>query len=121
MVSCLAQLAVAPLVAYYFGRVSCYFLLSNAVVIPCTYVILIAGMLLLIIPFSAIQYLMAQTLTFTISVIDKSLSWIESLPGVSIENVKLNEISVFLIYILIAIICFFINTRIRKTTLFERL
>lgn len=121
VVSCVAQLAVAPLVAYYFGRVSCYFLLSNAVVIPCTYVILIAGMLLLIIPFSAIQYLMAQTLTFTISVIDKSLSWIESLPGVSIENVKLNEISVFLIYILIAIICFFINTRIRKTTLFERL
>ena len=39
-VSIAAQIGVAPLIAYYFGRFSCYFLLTNFIVIPAANLIL---------------------------------------------------------------------------------
>ena len=47
-VSVAAQLGTAPLVAYYFGRFSCYFLLSNFIVIPCATIILYTAVLLFV-------------------------------------------------------------------------
>ena len=39
-VSVSAQIGVAPLIAYYFGRLSTYFLLTNFIVLPAAYLIL---------------------------------------------------------------------------------
>lgn len=46
-ISTLAQLATAPLVAYYFQQLPAYFLLGNLVALPCAYVILGVMMLFL--------------------------------------------------------------------------
>jgi competence protein ComEC len=46
-VSLAAQLGTAPLVAYYFGRFSCYFMLTNLVAIPLAYLILLLMLLVL--------------------------------------------------------------------------
>ena len=43
-VSLVAQLATAPLVALAFGQLPTYFLLANAIAIPCTYVVLIGAL-----------------------------------------------------------------------------
>ena len=49
-VSCSAQLGVAPLIAFYFGRFSTYFLLTNFIVVPAAFVILWLSLLALVVP-----------------------------------------------------------------------
>lgn len=44
-VSVAAQIGVAPLIAFYFGRFSCYFLLTNMIVVPAATVILYGAVL----------------------------------------------------------------------------
>ena len=106
VVSCVAQMAVAPLIAYYFGRISCYFLLANLVAIPCTYVILISGMLLLVVPIAPFQSFIANILNATVRFMNDSLAFISSLPGSSF-NVEIGAIGVVFYYIvLVAIIAF---------------
>ena len=106
IVSCVAQMAVAPLIAYYFGRISCYFLLANLVAIPCTYVILISGMLLLIVPIAPFQSFVANILNATVRFMNDSLAFISSRPGSSF-NVEIGAIGVVFYYIvLVAIIAF---------------
>lgn len=112
-VSCVAQVAVAPLVAYYFSRFSSYFLLSNFVAIPCTYIIIVCGMLLLAIPFPAVQDILAKAISLTTNFMDKCLTWISSLPGSSIENIRIDRLGVCVIYAVIFFLCYFFL--IRKT------
>lgn len=84
-VSCVAQLAVAPLIAYYFGRFSSYFLLANVVAIPCTYVILLCGMLLLLVPVAAFQGIVAVILNYVVDFMNKALAYVSSLPYATID------------------------------------
>ena len=99
-VSCVAQLAVAPLIAYYFGRVSCYFLIANIVVIPCTYIIIVSGMLLLIVPVVFIQSLLASILNWLVGFMNRALVFISSLPGASI-NVDISLPVLIILYVAI--------------------
>ena len=79
-VSCAAQIGVAPLIAYYFGRFSCYFLLTNLVVVPAATLILYLSLLVLLIP--SLAYL----LIYIVDVRNQLLLWITMLPGASIEG-----------------------------------
>lgn len=86
-VSLAAQLFVSPLVLHYFGRFSCYFLLSNFVAIPCATIILYATIML--VPLALIPVvgtLWAQALSFVVAVMNGSLGWVASLPGASVEG-----------------------------------
>lgn len=96
-VSISAQIGVAPLIAFYFHRFSFYFLLSNFVVIPCAYIIIIGGFLLLL----THAAFLAQWLTGTVNFMTQSLSFISNLPGASIENIHINVLQVILIYVII--------------------
>ena len=51
VVSVAAQVGVAPLVAFYFGRFSCYFILTNFIVIPASTVILYGVVLMALVFF----------------------------------------------------------------------
>lgn len=105
LISCISQIAVAPLIAYYFGSLSCYFLIANAVAIPCTYLILVLGMLLLIVPIAFFQGIIASILNAVARFLYDSLSFIASLPCSSI-NVEISAMAVVLIYLFIAILFF---------------
>ncbi len=96
-VSISAQICVAPLIAFYFHRFSVYFLLSNFIVIPCAYIIIIGGLLLLL----THAALLVKLLTGTVSFMTQSLSTISSLPCASIENININVVQVMLIYVII--------------------
>lgn len=90
-----AQLGVAPLTAFYFHRFSCYFLLSNFIVIPCAYVILI-GALLLLFTSSA---LMATTLSCIVMLMNRTLGGVASLPLSSIDHLHPTLLQTSLLYV----------------------
>ena len=78
-VSCAAQIGVAPLTAYYFGRFSSFFLLTNFIVIPAVTLILYMVPMVLIVP--SLAYL----LIYIVSGLNAVLGFISKLPGASIE------------------------------------
>ena len=94
-VSCAAQIGVAPLIAYYFGRFSCYFLLTNLVVVPAATLILYLSLLVLLIP--SLAYL----LVYIVDALNQLLLWITMLPGASIEGLHPTLLQVWMTYVII--------------------
>jgi len=95
VVSCSAQLGVAPLIAFYFGRFSTYFLLTNFIVIPAAMVILWLSIVVLVFPS------LAYILLYIVEFLNASLNRITTIPGACIDGLHPSVIQVVLIYILI--------------------
>ena len=74
-VSLAAQIGTAPLTAYYFGRFSTCFLLTNLIVMPAAVVILHLTLVVLLLP--SLAYL----LLYIVSKLNAVLSFIASIPG----------------------------------------
>lgn len=103
VVSVSAQICVAPLVAYYFGRFSCYFILTNIVAVVLTTAIIYVSLSLFVcaaLPFAARG--VAWVLDILVHVLNGALEAIASLPGASIDGIKLNIVQLALIYVIIA-------------------
>lgn len=79
-VSVAAQIGVAPLIAYYFGRFSCYFLLTNFIVIPAATLILYLSLGTLLIPSIGI------ILTSIVGLLNSALAYMATIPGATIED-----------------------------------
>ena len=79
-VSIAAQIGVAPLIAYYFGRFSCYFLLTNFIVIPAATLILYLSLGTLLIP--ALGVLLASI----VGLLNTTLLYMSTIPGATIEG-----------------------------------
>lgn len=109
-VSIAAQIGTAPLVAYYFGRFSCYFILTNLLVIPCASMILygvVAVVLLSFIP--ALSNWLAGLLMTLVGFLNSSLHWIASLPGASIDGIHWSLPQVVGVYIFIFAVYLIVN------------
>lgn len=106
IVSCAAQLGVAPLIAFYFGRFSAYFLLSNMIVIPAAIVILWLSIVVLLFP--SLAYL----LLYIVQWLNRVLLSITDIPGASIDNLHPSVLQVVLIYVLI-FCCYLFIERIK--------
>lgn len=114
-VSFSTQLLTAPLVAYYFGRFSCYFLLTNFVVIPLVTLILylaaafflaIAIESLLGLSLLSVKHFLASLLYRISAWLNGCLEQVASWPGSSIENIRLSSLQTLLIYAFIALISY---------------
>ena len=79
-VSVAAQIGVAPLIAYYFGRFSCYFLLTNFIVLPAATIILYLSLGTLLIPSIGI------VLANMVGLLNSTLLYISTIPGATIEG-----------------------------------
>lgn len=79
-VSIAAQIGVAPLIAYYFGRFSCYFLLTNFIVIPAATLILYLALGTLLIPSLGV------VLASMVGLLNTTLLYIATIPGATIEG-----------------------------------
>ena len=79
-VSVAAQIGVAPLIAYYFGRFSCYFLLTNFIVIPAATIILYLALGTLLIPSLGV------VLASMVGLLNTTLLYIATIPGATIEG-----------------------------------
>jgi len=103
VVSCCAQLGVAPLTAYYFGRFSVYFLLTNFIVIPlATCIIYLAVVMIVASVYAPAMQVVAQVLRFAVGLQNSLVEWVSSLPGASIEGVNINRLQLLLIYVFMA-------------------
>ena len=94
-VSCAAQIGVAPLVAYYFGRLPVYFLLTNFIVIPAATLILWLSPLVFLFP--SLAYL----LLYIVSLLNTLLSTIASIPGASIDGLHPTKLQTTMTYVVI--------------------
>ena len=89
MVSLSAQTMTAPLVALYFGRFSCYFLLANLLAVPCMTILLpCSACFFLFSSFSFLRHILATSLSFLLQLMNNSMTWVSSLPGASLENLS---------------------------------
>lgn len=94
-VSLSAQLGVAPLIAYYFGRFSTYFLLTNFIVVPAATFILYLSLPALLIP--SFAYL----LIYIVKQLNACLFYLAAIPGASIEGLHPTITQTTMIYVII--------------------
>lgn len=103
VVSLSAQVAVAPLILFYFGRFSCYFLFTNFIAVPLATVTVYASFFMFIsAPLPVLQGILAKFAGQTVVIMNESLAWVARLPGASIDGVHINAVQVFLTYVLYA-------------------
>lgn len=98
LLSTCAQLGVAPLIAYHFGRFPVYFLLTNLLVVPAALLILYGSLLSLLLPPAS------AALLGVVRVLNGSLRCIAALPGASIEGLHPSVLQVALMYVFIGIL-----------------
>ena len=105
-VSVASQIGTAPLVAYYFGRFSCYFLLTNLIVVPCATVIIYCAVAVFLTSFLPIaNHALVIVLGWLSTTLSTAVVNIANLPGASIEGIKVNAIETGCTYALIGIVC----------------
>lgn len=95
-VSCAAQIGVAPLIAYYFGRFSTYFLLTNFIVIPAATLILWLSPVVLVFP--SLAYL----LLYVVGLLNAILTKMAAIPWASIEGLHPTKLQTAMMYVIIA-------------------
>ena len=88
-----AQIGVAPIIAYHFGRFSTYFLFTNFLVIPMATIILYGVLLVLILP------MFAPALLWVVALLNKALEWLSQVPYASIDGLYPSTIQICLFYI----------------------
>lgn len=101
-VSLAAQLATFPLGLYYFHQFPNLFLISNLIVIPLAFVLLVSGIAFL--TFSWVPYLSDMILLvfdFLLSVLNKGVEWIEGLPHSIYWGISIHWYEVFWIYLIL--------------------
>lgn len=101
-VSLSAQIGTAPLIAYYFGRFSTWFLLSNYLVVPLATVIL--WLTLCVVAtcwWAALQQLLAALLSAVVVMMNQLLEAISQWPYCSIEGLRPSWVQVALVYLVI--------------------
>ena len=95
VVSCAAQLGSAPLVAYYFGRFSPWFLPVSFIVIPAATLILWLSLLVLLVP------AFSPVLVWVATMLNHILSRIASVPGASISGLHPSLLQIAMVYVII--------------------
>lgn len=111
-VSLAAQIGTLPLIVFYFGRISCYSLITSFIAIPAATLILYLCILLFILsPLTYISFLASPTeglmqlvinvLTSITQFINTAFRLTSMLPGASIEHVHLSLLQLAILYVAI--------------------
>ncbi|MBQ1649707.1 MAG: ComEC/Rec2 family competence protein [Prevotella sp.] len=109
VVSFAASLGTFPLIAHYFGRVSCYGLLTNLIASPCIALLLFCAFLMLLSaalqPYlaflSVVTHALSYILKYVVGFMNGAIHSIASLPGSSVSGVHISFAQVILVYVLI--------------------
>jgi len=121
-VSLSAQLTTFPLALLYFHQFPVYFLLSNLVVIPFAFMIVISGLVLIFVsPIQLISGYISYVLDHVVHLLNYLVLGVEKLPYYKIGQVYISNIDTILIYLLIVIASLFFiykNARYLNASLF---
>ena len=108
-VSIAAQIGVAPLIAYYFGRFSCFFLLTNFIVIPAATLILYLSLATLLIPSIGV------VLASIVGLLNTTLLYISTIPSATIDGLHPSVMLTASIYAIIFATYYLLWLTIPKT------
>lgn len=102
-VSIAAQLATFPLSAFYFHQFPTYFLASNLIVIPASFLMLISGVLMLLIDpiYSPVGEAIGYILHRFMWLINETISLVHVLPSSLIEWIRLDQSGLILTYTIV--------------------
>lgn len=111
-VSLAAQIAVSPLLMFYFARFSTHFLLTNLWVVPMVTIIMYAAILLLLLsPLPGLQMLFAPVVEFLIRCQHIVLRHIEALPASTIDHISLHPLEVTLMFVACLLLAHYLRLR----------
>ena len=102
--SVIAQLGTAPLVVYYFGNLSVYFLPANLLVSLLSMpLLLLSFFFFLSLPLQwahlvCVSQLLSWLLSSATLLLNHGLRWMSSLPGAAVDDVSFNQKQVWLYY-----------------------
>ncbi len=114
-VSVAAQMAVFPLLIYYFHQFSLFFILSNLLVMPAAALIISFGMPLLIVESAGISVpLFNRLFEAILQTVTAFVYEIETIPGSSVNGLYLKPAEVWLLYLLLALCVLFLYFRSKK-------
>lgn len=104
-ISISTQIGVMPLVAFYFHRISCYFLLTNIVVIP----LMTAVLYVMCCSWALLWYpLLAgwgfKIASFLVRIMNTYIQCVAHLPGSTVEHIQLNIGQLLAIYLFLTCI-----------------
>ena len=108
-VSIAAQIGVFPISLYYFHQFPVYFIFTNIVVIPLSWLIIFLGLAVLATSgWQLISHVLAFLLKYLLMAMNISVSFIEKLPYSKIEGLVLNVPEVILIFSIIILFSSFL-------------
>lgn len=97
LVSVAAQMATIPLTLHYFGQTSNYFALTNLIVIPMAWIILLLGFGTLALSWCVVGEWLGMATKWCTWVLREAVEWVEGLPYATTQ-VSLSEWGVFGLY-----------------------
>ena len=100
LVSLAAQLGTLPITMYYFHQVSCYFLLTNLIVLPLASLLVPCGLLTVALGGSTAGIWVGKATHALAWAMNSSVGWIERLPGSTVQ-VSISPAMVVIYYILL--------------------
>ena len=100
VVSLAAQLGTLPITIYYFGQVSCYFLLTNLIVLPLASLLVPCGLVSIVLGGSLAGQCFTPVTRVLAWMMNHSVAWIESLPGCTLPA-HTNGYMIALYYVLL--------------------
>lgn len=107
VVSLAAQIGTLPITMYYFGQISCYFLLTNLLVLPLATVLVPCGLATIVLGGSWCGTIIGKATYGLAWAMNHSTGWIERLPGSTVP-VQINLWMVVIYYAAFCIFCSFL-------------
>ena len=111
VVSLAAQIGTLPITMYYFGQISCYFLLTNLIVLPIATVLVPCGLVTIVLGGSWLGTMMGKITYGLAWAMNHSTGWIESLPSSTVSvHIGLGMVVVYFLFFIL-FITFLIKNR----------
>ena len=102
VVSLAAQIGTLPITMYYFGQISCYFLLTNLIVLPIATVLVPCGLATIVLGGSRLGTMMGKITYGLARAMNHSTGWIESLPGSTVSvHIGLGMVVVYFLFFIL--------------------
>lgn len=99
-VSVSAQIGVAPLTAYCFHRLPCYFIITNIIAVPLATILLYLTFLLVLTSWiPSLQEMLGMAVDRVAWLLNSSLRYISTLPDASISNIHISGLQTLLFYV----------------------
>lgn len=113
ILSIAAQVGTLPFVWYHFGELPVYSLLTNVLVVPLAFVVILLAILLLVMSFcQPLQQVVAKLLAFVVDTMNSIVDFVASLPGASMALPAIGLFGVVCATVLLALLCYsFVNRK----------